>query len=98
MLRERWRDRGERCGNGAVHASGGDRGGERKRIAADVSKMTQVTSKPGYPDDPGISLAGARWLARRCPAWRRREPGLRLLHGTGEGRIRHCPFGFPGWV
>ena len=23
-----------------------------------------------------------------------REPGLRLLHGTGEGRMRHCPFGF----
>jgi hypothetical protein len=29
-----------------------------------------------------MSLAGARVLARRCPAWRRREPGLRLLHGT----------------
>jgi hypothetical protein len=30
----------------------------------------------------GMSLAGARVLARWCPAQRRREPGLRLLHGT----------------
>jgi len=29
-------------------------------------------------DEPG----GCRWLARRCPACRRREPGLLLLHGT----------------
>ena len=28
-------------------ASGGDREGERKRIVADVSKPTQLTSKPG---------------------------------------------------
>jgi hypothetical protein len=32
-----------------------------------------------------MSLAGARLLARWCPAWRRREPGLRLLYGTWEG-------------
>jgi len=94
MLRERWRDRGERCGKGAQDASGGDREGERKRFAVDVSKKKQVTSKPGCLTDPGTSLAGARWRARWCPAWRRREPGLRLLHGTGEGRMRHCPFGF----
>ena len=31
---------------------------------------------------PGMSLAGARLLARRCPAQRRREPGLQVLHGT----------------
>jgi len=31
------------------------------------------------------SLAGARVLARRCPAWRRRAPGLRLSRGTWEG-------------
>jgi hypothetical protein len=36
------------------------------------------------------SLAGARLLARRCPAWRRREPGLRLLRGTWEGGRRYC--------
>ena len=29
-----------------------------------------------------MSLAGARVLARWCPACRRREPGLLLLHGT----------------
>jgi hypothetical protein len=32
-----------------------------------------------------MSLAGACLLARRCPAFRRREPGLLLLRGTGEG-------------
>jgi hypothetical protein len=36
-----------------------------------------------------MSLAGARLLARRCPACRRREPGLRLLHGTWEGGCRY---------
>jgi hypothetical protein len=35
-------------------------------------------------------------LARRCPAWRRREPGLRLLHGTWEGVPRHCRLGWVG--
>ena len=38
-----------------------------------------------------MSLAGARWLARRCPAYRRREPDLLLLHGTWEGGCRYCP-------
>ena len=36
------------------------------------------------------SLAGARVLARWCPAWRRREPGLRLSRGTWEGGRRYC--------
>jgi hypothetical protein len=29
-------------------------------------------------------------LARWCPAFRWREPGLRLLHGTWEGGCRYC--------
>src|SRR5215831_3069693 len=37
-----------------------------------------------------MSLAGARRLARWCPAWRRREPGLRLPRGTWEGARRYC--------
>ena len=37
-----------------------------------------------------MSLAGARLLARRCPAYRRREPGLRHSWGTGEGAPGHC--------
>jgi hypothetical protein len=37
-----------------------------------------------------MSLAGARLLARWCPACRRREPDLLLSHGTGEGVPRHC--------
>jgi hypothetical protein len=38
-----------------------------------------------------MSLAGARWLARRCPAYRRREPDLLLLHGMWEGGSRILP-------
>jgi hypothetical protein len=34
-------------------------------------------------------LGGARVLARRCPAWRRRESDLRLLCGTWESAWRH---------
>src|SRR3954451_22641834 len=37
----------------------------------------------------GMSLAGARRLARRCPAWRRREPDLLRPNGTGESAHRH---------
>ena len=69
-------------GKGAGEASGGDQEGERKLFAEEVSKITWMTSKPGCALDPGMSLAGARLLARRCPAWRRREPGLLLLRGT----------------
>jgi hypothetical protein len=40
-------------------------------------------AETGGPSLPlGMSLAGARVLARWCPAQRRREPGLLLLHGT----------------
>jgi hypothetical protein len=46
-----------------------------------------------YLEDPEMSLAGARRLARRCPACRRREPGLLLLYGTWEGAPRHCRAG-----
>jgi hypothetical protein len=37
-----------------------------------------------------MSLAETRLLARRCPACRRREPGLRLSRGTWEGWPRYC--------
>ena len=43
---------------------------------------TEMASKPRDGSALGMSLAGARLLARWCPALRRREPGLRLLHGT----------------
>jgi hypothetical protein len=36
----------------------------------------------GFAFSPGMSLADTRLLARWCPAYRRREPGLLLLHGT----------------
>ena len=65
-------------GKGALDVSGGI----RKTMAVDVSKRTRMTSKPGFHFGPGKSLAGARLLARRCPAWRPREPGLLLSRGT----------------
>jgi len=37
-----------------------------------------------------MSLAGVRLLARRCPACRWREPGLRRPSGTGEGAPGYC--------
>jgi hypothetical protein len=89
--------RGERWGKGALDASGGDREGERERTADDVSKQADDI-ETGRLSGPGMSLAGARVLAGRCPAWRRREPGLRLLHGTWEGGCRYgCP-GREGWA
>ena len=39
----------------------------------------------------GISLAGARLLAGRCPAQRWREPGLRLLMRNVGRRARKLP-------
>jgi hypothetical protein len=60
-------------GKGALDVSGRDQEGERKQIADDVSKQTRMTSKPGCANYLGMSLAGARLLARWCPAWKRRE-------------------------
>jgi hypothetical protein len=51
----------------------------------------KTTSEPGCFGDSGMSLADICLLARWCPACRRREPGLRLPHGTGEGASRYWP-------
>src|SRR5690242_2133536 len=48
-------------------------------------RNSKATSEPGCFGDSGMSLADIRLLARWCPACRRREPGLRLPDGTGEG-------------
>ena len=48
-------------------------------------RKVEMTSKPERLNGSEMSLAGARLLARWCPACRRREPGLLLLHGTWEG-------------
>jgi len=45
-----------------------------------------------------MSLADIRLLARWCPACRRREPGLRLPRGTGEGASWHWPVPVSGAV
>jgi hypothetical protein len=76
---------GERRGKGAVQASGGDQEDDCCRRVVTY----EVTSKPGTTFRPGMSLADTRLLARWCPAWRWREPGLLLLHGTWEGRFRY---------
>jgi len=53
-------------------------------ITVEVS-LLQVTSKPECHDNSGMSSADIRLLAERCPAWRRRELDLLVLHGTWEG-------------
>ena len=58
----------------------------------------KTTSEPGCFGDSGMSLADIRLLARWCPACRRREPGLRLPRGTGEGVSRYCPARWRGRV
>jgi hypothetical protein len=49
-------------------------------------RNAKMTSKPGVSSWPGRSLAGARFLARRCPARRRREPGLGSRTERGKAR------------
>src|ERR1700738_5659619 len=56
-----------------------------------LTLLNKVTSKPGCSRSARDESGGCpRFLARRCPAYRRREPGLLLLHGTWEGTPRHC--------
>jgi hypothetical protein len=82
-------------GKGALDVSGGDQEGERERIAEDVSKETRVTSKPGCTCYPGMSLAGARLLARWCPAWKRREPDQAAFTWNVRRRAP-IPLSYPG--
>jgi hypothetical protein len=80
--------RGERWGKGAVMRQVGT-GKASVSEPLTTCRNKQLTSEPDRLNGSGMSLAGARLLARRCPAWRRRESGLRLLHGTWEGGCRH---------
>src|SRR5258708_12425209 len=73
-------------------ASGGDREGERKRIAAEVSKIVQSASELGRARGSRMSLADTRLLARWCPACRRRKPGRRLSPRTLKRGRRHRPY------
>jgi hypothetical protein len=57
-------------------------GGERKRIAREVSKAVQAMSKPRADPAFGISLGDVLRLPKRHPAYRRREPQL----GSGMER------------
>jgi hypothetical protein len=75
-----------RCQVGIRKASGSD--------SLLTCRNLEMASEPGCQCDPGMSLAGARLLARWCPACRRREPGLRLSCGTGEGVSGHDPAGW----
>ena len=83
---------GERYGKGAP---GGCQVGIRETgrspeavvvgVAVDVSLFKSGDIETGRSCAAGMRLAGTRVLARRCPAWRRREPDLRPLRGTWEG-------------
>jgi hypothetical protein len=85
---------GERDGKGARDASGGDQedvalNAPVTGFAVDASLLEKAASEPGVTFWPGMSLADTRLLARWCPAWRRREPGLRLSCGTWESAPRY---------
>ncbi len=82
--------RGERWGKGARKVRQVGTGKASVSEPLMTCRNKQLTSEPDRLNGSGMSLAGARLLARRCPAWRRRESGLRLLHGTWEGGCRHC--------
>jgi hypothetical protein len=60
--------------------------GAGKTIAVDVSKFTRLASEPKCLSNFGMSLAGARLLARWCPAFRRREPGQAAFVRNGRER------------
>jgi hypothetical protein len=44
--------------------------GAGKTTTAEASKLFQTTSKPEFGVYSGMSLAGARLLARWCPVWK----------------------------
>ncbi len=72
------------CGKVAPSSAAGvGQEGERKRSTDDVSKACTDDIETGRSPEPGMSLAGACLLARRCPAWRWRELGL----GSGAERV-----------
>ena len=59
--------------------------GTGKTTAVRGVEMMRRHQNRGALIHPGRSLAGAVLLARRCPAYRWRESGLRLSWGTWEG-------------
>ena len=48
---------------------------EHEFSVVDVSKASQVTSKPGSGFNLGMDLGDIRLLPRWCPAYRQHEPG-----------------------
>src|SRR5450759_4766326 len=71
----RWLKTGrrERCGKGALDASGGGEGDDHCLRVESI----EVTSEPGYSNGSGRSLAGAHVLARRV----RHRGGVTLACG-----------------
>ena len=55
--------------------------------AVDVSKLSQMRSKPGPQDYLGMSLGDTRLLPRWSPAYRQHEPGS----GSRMERVKACP-------
>jgi len=65
--------------------------GSRRRAQANhwwSVESVSMASKPGSSRFPGMSLAGACWLARWCPAWRWRERGLGSCVERGNLSLR----------
>src|SRR4051794_28361400 len=62
--------------------------GTRKTIVDEVSLVSQVASKPGYPMHSRDESGGCPicWPGGVRHGWRR-EPGLLLSYGTGEGTL-----------
>lgn len=65
--------------------------GIRKAIVDEVSLVYEVASKPGYPMQSRDESGGFPicWPGGVRHGWRR-EPGLLLSYGTGEGAFGYC--------
>jgi hypothetical protein len=84
----RWKRRGE----GPRQVWTGKMSDGRESSAVDVSKLIQLTSKPGSAPHPGMSLGDIRLLPRWCPAYRQHEPGpgSRAEHVKARTILRIC--------
>jgi hypothetical protein len=59
----------------------------RESSVVDVSKRSQMRSKPGSEINLGMSLGDTRLLPRWSPAYRQHEPGP----GSRMERVKACP-------
>ncbi len=84
--------RGERWGKGAGRCQVGTRKTNASESLLTCRNRYRRHRNRGVKRIPGQAWRVCRLLARWCPACRRREPGLRLPCGTGEGVPGHALF------